>query len=254
MSINKNLNTLRIKENLKPNKFELAKLLIESRQKVAGIGCMATKAGMTTWFLPTGEAIACTVVVFEGGNKVTMIKKKESDGYNAIQIGYKFAKNIKKAEMGHLKKAGAPALRHLREYKMDDLPEVQIGETLDISTIFQEGDLVDVAGTSIGKGFQGGIKRWNMHRGPMTHGSKSHRAPGSIGARYSGGGGRVMPGLKMPGHMGNKRVTIRKLQILKIDKELNAIVIKGAVPGKPGNTLSLTPAKILGKNFLLSNK
>merc|ERR1712014_559082 len=87
----------------------------------------------------------------------------------------------------------------------DDLPEVQIGETLDISSIFQEGDFVDVAGTSIGKGFQGGIKRWNMHRGFMTHGSKSHRAPGSIGMRYSGDGGRVMPGLKMPGHMGNKR-------------------------------------------------
>merc|ERR1712113_1242374 len=223
-------NSLKFKENLKPVKFELAKLFIESRQKVVGIGCMATKAGMTTWFLPTGEAIPCTVVVFEGGNKVTMIKKKESNGYNAVQIGYKFAKNIKKPEMGNL-------------------PEVQIGETLDISSIFQEGDFVDVAGTSIGKGFQGGIKRWNMHRGFMTHGSKSHRAPGSIGMRYSGDGGRVMPGLKMPGHMGNKRVTIRKLQILKIDKELNAIVIKGSVPGKPGNTLSLTLAKILGKNF-----
>merc|ERR1712187_37883 len=239
---NKNLNTLRIKENLKPNKFELAKLLIESRQKVAGIGCMATKAGMTTWFLPTGEAIACTVVVFEGGNKVTMIKKKESDGYNAVQIGYKFARNIKKAEMGHLKKAGAPSLRFLSEYKMDNLPEVQIGETLDISSIFQEGDFVDVAGTSIGKGFQGGIKRWNMHRGFMTHGSKSHRAPGSIGMRYSGDGGRVMPGLKMAGRKGNKRVTIQKLPLIAIVTKLNALVVKGSVPGKTGNILSLSPA------------
>merc|ERR1712151_101921 len=115
--------------------------------------------------------------------------------------------------------------------------------------LFQNGDLVDIAGKSIGEGFQGGIKRWNMHRGFMSHGSKSHRSPGSIGMRYSGDGGRVMPGLKMPGNMGNKRVTVRKLQILKIDKELNAIVIKGSVPGKPGNTLSLTLAKILGKNF-----
>merc|ERR1712048_864526 len=100
------------------------------------------------------------------------------------------------------------------------------GQKLQATELFQEGDIIDVSGTSIGKGFQGGIKRWNMHRGFMTHGSKSHRAPGSIGMRYSGDGGRVMPGLKMSGHMGNKYVTIRKLQILKIDKELNAIVIK----------------------------
>merc|ERR1711979_143398 len=159
------------------------------------------------------------------------------------------AKNIKKAEMGHLKKAGAPALRHLREYKMDDLPEVQIGETLDISQLFQEGDLVDVAGKTIGKGFQGGIKRWNMHRGLMTHGSKSHRAPGSIGMRYSGDGGRVNPGLKMPGRLGNQRVTVRKLKIIKIDKEHNALVVKGSVPGKGGNIVTLAPAKIIGKNF-----
>merc|ERR1711979_145061 len=164
------------------------------------------------------------------------------------------AKNIKKAEMGHLKKAGAPALRHLREYKMDDLPEVQIGETLDISTIFQEGDLVDVVGTSIGKGFQGGIKRWNMHRGFMTHGSKSHRSPGSIGMRYSGDGGRVMPGLKMPGNMGNKRVTVPRRQIIKIDTELEAIVVRGTVPGKPGSILSLTPAKFVGKSTDLKRK
>merc|ERR1712099_10131 len=158
-------------------------------------------------------------------------------------------KNTTKAELGHLKKAGAPALRHLVEFRTDELPAVKLGQKLNVSSLFREGEFVDVVGKTIGKGFQGGIKRWNMHRGLMTHGSKSHRAPGSIGMRYSGDGGRVMPGLKMPGHMGNKHVTIRKLQILKIDKELNAIVIKGSVPGKPGNTLSLTLAKILGKNF-----
>merc|ERR1712193_524156 len=101
---------------------------------------------------------------------------------------------------------------------------VQLGQVLKGSEQFENGDLVDIAGKSIGKGFQGGIKRWNMHRGFMTHGSKSHRAPGSIGMRYSGGGGRVMPGLKMPGRLGNERVTVRKLRILSMDKELNVIV------------------------------
>merc|ERR1712025_1321308 len=122
-----------------------------------------------------------------------------------------------------------------------------LGHKILVSEVFQENSLVDISGTSIGKGFQGGIKRWNMHRGFMTHGSKSHRAPGSIGMRYSGGGGRVMPGLKMPGRLGNKRVTIRKLEIIKIDNELNAIVVKGAVPGKPGGVLSITRAMVHGK-------
>merc|ERR1712217_851816 len=181
----------------------------------------------------------------------TGIKSKDEDGYNAIQIGFMQVpeKRSNKPEMGHLAKNCIPPLRYLMEYKMEELPKLNLGQKLESKELFQNGDLIDIAGKSIGKGFQGGIKRWNMHRGFMTHGSKSHRAPGSIGMRYSGDGGRVMPGLKMPGHMGNKRVTIRKLQILKIDKELNAIVIKGSVPGKPGNTLSLTPAKILGKNF-----
>merc|ERR1712107_327636 len=107
----------------------------------------------------------------------------------------------------------------------DNVEAKSVGVPLIPSEIFQEGDLVDIAGKSIGKGFQGGVKRWNMHRGLMTHGSNSHRAPGSIGMRYSGDGGRVIPGLKMPGHLGNQRVTIRKLKILKIDKKLNAMVI-----------------------------
>merc|ERR1712107_92810 len=117
----------------------------------------------------------------------------------------------------------------------DNVEAKSVGVPLIPSEIFQEGDLVDIAGKSIGKGFQGGIKRWNMHRGFMTHGSKSHRAPGSIGMRYSGGGGRVMPGLKMPGRLGHERVTVRKLQIIKLDKELDVIVVKGSVPGKVGN-------------------
>merc|ERR1719301_489998 len=103
---------------------------------------------------------------------------------------------------------------------------MKLGQKITATALFKEGDLVDIAGASIGKGFQGGIKRWNMHRGLMTHGSKSHRAPGSIGMRYSGDGGRVNPGIKMPGHMGNQRVTIRKLQIIRVDEKLNAIMLK----------------------------
>merc|ERR1712025_429680 len=124
-----------------------------------------------------------------------------------------------------------------------------LGHKILVSEVFQEGDIIDVTGISIGKGFQGGIKRWNMHRGFMTHGSKSHRAPGSIGMRYSGDGGRVMPGLKMAGNQGNKRVTIRKLPIIKIITDLNAIIVKGSVPGNPGSILNLTHAKIVGANL-----
>merc|ERR1740127_377812 len=147
-------------------------------------------------------------------------------------------------------KAGAPALRHIVEYRVDNINEVKLGQKMLASAVFRTGDLIDVAGSTIGKGFQGGVKRWSMHRGLMTHGSKSHRAPGSIGMRYSGDGGRVNPGIKMPGHMGNQRVTIRKLKIIKIDTELNAIVVKGSAPGKTGNMISLAPTKIIGGNTL----
>merc|ERR1719321_2661365 len=122
-----------------------------------------------------------------------------------------------KPTVGHLQRVSAAAFRYLTEFKMVTLPDVQTGGKLELLKMFQEGELIDVSGRSIGKGFQGGIKKWNMHRGFMTHGSKSHRAPGSIGMRYSGGGGRVMPGLKMPGNLGYERVTIQKLEIIKID-------------------------------------
>merc|ERR1711976_701826 len=153
---------------------------------------------MTTWFLDSGEAIPCTVIAFESENIVTQIKSPEKDGYSAAQIGYKLSKRIKKPEIGHLNKVGAPPLCYLNEYRVCNTSEIKLGQKIQISELVQEFDFVDVSGISIGKGFQGGIKRWNMHRGFMTHGSKSHRAPGSIGMRYSGDGGRVMPGLKMP--------------------------------------------------------
>merc|ERR1719498_563043 len=194
---------------------------------------------MTTWYLPTGEAIPCTVIAFEEGNIVTQIKTPEKDGYSAVQIGYRPTKRINKPERGHLNKSSTLRLGYLTEYKPNPLPELKLGQKIEAWDIFQEGDLVDVSGKSIGKGFQGGIKRWNMHRGFLTHGSKSHRAPGSIGMRYSGDGGRVMPGLKMAGRKGNSRVTIQKLTVIKIISSLNVMVVKGSVPGKSGNLLSI---------------
>merc|ERR1712046_224863 len=212
-------------------------IIVKSQQKLSDIGLFGTKAGMTTYFSDTGEALPCSVVSFQDGNIVSQLKTLDKDGYNALQIGYQYGKekNMTKPEMGHLKKVGAPALYKLAEFKTDAAHKYLTGEKLSIACQFKEGDLVDVTGRSIGKGFQGGIKRWNMHRGYMTHGSKSHRAPGSIGMRYSGDGGRVIPGLKMPGHLGSKRVTSRKLRILKVDSELNAILVKGSLPGKVGN-------------------
>merc|ERR1712216_810436 len=225
-------------------------IIVKSQQKLTDIGLFGTKAGMTTYFSDTGEALPCSVVSFQDGNIVSQLKTIDKNGYNAVQIGYQYGKekNMTKPEMGHLKKVGAPALYQLAEFKTHEIPKYLTGEKLSPACQFKEGDTVDVTGRSIGKGFQGGIKRWNMHRGYMTHGSKSHRAPGSIGMRYSCDGGRVIPGLKMPGHLGNHRVTTRKLQILSVDEKIGAIVVKGSLPGKPGSVLRLSPAKIVGQN------
>jgi len=127
--------------------------------------------------------------------------------------------------------------------QLNDVEGFEAGQQLDVSEMFQEGAYVDVAGKSIGKGFQGTIKRYNMRRGLMTHGSKSHREHGSIGSANTGEGGRIFPGVRMAGRMGDERVTIKNLQILAVDKEVGAIVLKGAVPGKAGNVLTIVPAK-----------
>jgi len=227
-----------------------ARFEVVARAKEAGCGVMGTKAGMTTVFTEDGLALPCTVIALEEGNVVSQVKTKDSDGYNAVQIAYQpmKEKNLSKPEAGHLKKAGLPALRHLTEFKLDSVDGFEVGKKLDVAAMFAVGSHVDVAGVSTGKGFQGGIKRWNMSRGLMSHGSKSHRGPGSIGLRMSGDGGRVQPGLRMPGRMGNERVKARKLQVVKVDLEKGALVVKGSVPGKPGNVLTITPAKVVGEN------
>ncbi|WJX36338.1 60S ribosomal protein L3 [Trifolium repens] len=215
----------------------------------AGVGVMATKLGMMSFFQPNGEVVPVTVVGFKEGNIVTQIKTDATDGYNAVQVGYRRVRDRKltKPEMGHLEKAGAIPMRHLQEFRLQSVEGFQVNQRLVFDELFNEGDLVDVSGTTIGKGFQGGIKRYNFKRGPMSHGSKSHRQLGSIGAGTTPG--RVYKGKKMPGRMGGTNRKTRKLKIVKIDKDLNVIMIKGALPGKPGNLLRIAPAKIVGKNI-----
>lgn len=215
----------------------------------AGIGVMASKLGMMSFFEPDGTVVPVTVVGFREGNIVTQVKTLATDGYDAVQVGYRRVrdKKLTKPETGHLEKAGVIPLRHLQEFRLTSVEGFEPNQKLVFDEIFKEGDLVDVAGTTIGKGFQGGIKRHNFKRGQMTHGSKSHRALGSIGAGTTPG--RVYKGKKMPGRMGGTRTKIRKLRIVKVDKELNVVMIQGALPGKPGNLLRITPAKIVGVNI-----
>lgn len=197
---------------------------------------------MTTLY-KDGLAVPATVIALEEGNIVTQVKTSDTDGYSAVQVGYQVVRDTKltKPERGHCEKAGTPPLRHLREFKVKSIDGYEPGQQLNVEEMFKAGDLVDVAGTSIGKGFQGGIKRWGFARGNMTHGSKSKREHGSIGPGSTPG--RVFPGVKMPGHMGAERVKVRKSEVLLVDAEKRAIVVKGSVPGKPGNILEIVPTK-----------
>ncbi|KAG1665982.1 hypothetical protein FOA52_010080 [Chlamydomonas sp. UWO 241] len=227
-------------------------VVVQARQQCVGVGLFATKAGMMSYFTEDGLCVPATVIALEEGNIVTMIKTEATDGYNAVQTGYRVSleRKVKKPELGHLKKAGCPPMRRLREWRLRD-PKAVIaytpGQQLDVATMFKEGDKVDIAGTSIGKGFQGTIKKYGHKRGLMTHGSKSHRQHGSIGAGTTPG--RVYPGLKMAGQMGNARITVKALEILKVDIARKALVMKGTVPGKSGAILELTPAKYVGRNW-----
>lgn len=205
------------------------------------IGLIGNKVGMTQIFYEEGLAIPVTIIRV-GPCLVTKIKTTQTDGYNAIQIGYQQVpvKKLTKPQLGHLKKAGVPPLKYLVEYSIENIEQFQVGQTLTTNT-FSIGQLVNISGVSIGKGFSGNIKRHNFKRGPMTHGSKNHRAPGSIGPGTTPG--RVFPGKKMPGQSGAKKVTILKLKVLEIDTNENLIVVKGNVPGKPGNLLKIIPSK-----------
>ena len=209
------------------------------------VGILGTKLGMTQVFDDAGNAVPVTVIQ-AGPCVVTQVKTQQTDGYCAVQIGYQEVaeKALSKPELGHLKKSEAPNLRHLREYRVDDSSSFELGQTL-AADLFEAGQLVDVSGKSIGKGFAGNQKRHNFSRGPMTHGSKNHRLPGSIGPGTTPG--RVYPGKKMAGQLGNVQVTVRKLSVVRVDSERNVLLIKGSVPGKPGALLNIAPANIVGK-------
>ena len=192
---------------------------------------LGRKLGMTQIFTEEGRVVPVTVVE-SGNNFVLQNKTDETDGYNAVQIGFGDIKekNVTKPLKGQFEKAGVKAVRFIREMRLAAPSEYNVGDTIGVD-IFAAGDLVDVVGTSKGKGFAGGIKRHNFARGPMGHGSKSHREPGSTGAMISGPGGRVLKGKKLPGRMGGERVTVQRLTIVRVDSDRNLILIKGAIPG-----------------------
>lgn len=192
---------------------------------------LGRKIGMTQIFTEEGKVVPVTVV--ESGNNVVLRSKTvESDGYNAVQLGFGEVKekHVNKPMQGQFKKAGVTPVKFIREMRLANPTEYKAGDTIGVD-IFAAGELVDVTGTSKGKGFAGGIKRHNFARGPMGHGSKSHREPGSTGAMISGPGGRVLKGKKLPGRMGGERVTVQRLTIVRVDAERNLILIKGAIPG-----------------------
>ena len=209
------------------------------------VGILGTKLGMTQVFDDEGRALPVTIVQ-AGPCTVTQIKTKQTDGYTAVQVGYQEVKPkaLSKPEIGHFAKSSAPPLRHLREYRLDDSSEFELGQAVS-ANLFTNGQIVDVSGTSIGRGFAGYQKRHNFKRGPMAHGSKNHRQPGSTGAGTTPG--RTFPGKRMAGRLGGDRVTIRKLEVVRVDADRNLLLIKGAVPGKPGALLSITPAKQVGR-------
>jgi len=204
------------------------------------VGLLGNKIGMTQIFDESGNIIPVTILKV-GPCVVTQVKIKSKDGYDSIQIGYGnvSSKSLTQPELGHLQKSNIQPLKYLKEFKTNEEDEFLIGQVLKVDS-FSPGEFVNVRGKSIGKGFSGLQKRYNFTRGPMTHGSKNHRAPGSIGMGTTPG--RVLPGKKMAGQLGNKITTIKKLKIIQINSEENILVIKGSVPGKPGNLLSIVPS------------
>ena len=206
------------------------------------IGIVGRKCGMTRVFTEDGVSIPVTVVE-ANPNHVTQIKSVETDGYSAIQIttGSRKASRVSKPQAGHFAKAGVEAGRGLWEFRSEGSSEsFEVGGSLTVER-FEAGQMVDVTGTSKGKGFQGGVKRWNFAMQDATHGnSLSHRAPGSIGQNQSPG--KVFKGKKMAGQMGNAQVTTQNLEIVRVDAERNLLLIKGAVPGAPGGNVVVRPA------------
>ncbi|MCI8390997.1 MAG: 50S ribosomal protein L3 [Roseburia sp.] len=222
---------------------------------------LATKVGMTQIFNADGVLVPVTVLE-AGPCSVTQIKTVENDGYSAVQVAYGDKKErvvnkdatgkkeirhrhgVNKAQMGHFAKAGVSGKRFVREFKLDNAQEYKLGDEIK-ADVFAEGDKIDATAISKGKGFQGAIKRFGQHRGPMTHGSKFHRHQGSNGACSSPS--RVFKGKGMPGHMGNVRVTVQNLEVVRVDAENNLLLVKGAVPGAKKCLVSVKETVKAGK-------
>ena len=209
---------------------------------------LGRKLGMTQIFTEEGQVVPVTVVE-SGNNVVVQNKTVENDGYNAIQIGFGAIKESKvnSPMKGHFAKAGVAPVKFIREMRLENASEYNVGDTSGVD-IFSAGELVYVTGTSKGKGFAGGIKRHNFARGPMGHGSKSHREPGSTGAMISGHGGRVLKGKKLPGHMGSEKVTVQRLTVVRVDADRNLLLIKGAIPGPKKGLVVVKSTVKPGKN------
>ena len=197
------------------------------------------KVGMTQIFDEKGYVIPVTVIE-AGPCLVAQVKSEETDGYNAVQLGFGEVKDkhINKPEKGHFEKSKLTAKKHLREFRADSI-DVKVGDEVK-ADVFEAGDKIDVQGTSKGKGFQGVIKRHGQHRGPMGHGSMYHRRPGSMGSTSTPG--RVFKGKKLPGHMGVQTVTIQNLDVVRVDMDKNVILVKGSVPGPKGAILKIKSA------------
>lgn len=197
---------------------------------------LGKKLGMTQVFDETGALVPVTVIQ-AGPCTVVDVRTREKHGYDAVQVGFEPVSEAKVSlpVRGYYKKRGVGPFRYLREFRLSGEAKLERGAVLTVD-MFQPGERVDVTGTSIGKGFAGGIKRWNFQRGPMAHGSKYHRGPGSLQSRDAA---RVFPGRKMPGHLGNERVTIRNLRVVKVDPEKHLLLVQGSVPGKRGSLLTI---------------
>ncbi len=207
---------------------------------------------MSQFFDDQGRAVPVTLIE-AGPCRITQLKNSDTDGYTAVQIGFgeMREKLINKPSKGHLSKSGQDFLRHLREYRVESLGDLELGASITVGS-FEAGQKVDVSGDSMGRGFSGYQKRHGFSRGPMSHGSKNHREPGSTGAGTTPG--RIYPGKRMAGRYGGKKITTRGLVVLKVDSDRNLLVVKGSVPGKPGGLLNICPAKRVGDKSVGGSK
>ena len=210
------------------------------------IGILGKKLGMSQLFDENGNAVPVTLIQ-AGPCKVTQLKTISMDGYSAVQIGYGLSREklLNKPHKGHLAKSGDNLLKYLKEYRVEETSKYELGSSITVKN-FEVGQKVDISGKSMGRGFSGYQKRHGFSRGPMSHGSKNHRQPGSTGAGTTPG--RIYPGKRMAGRYGGKNITTKGLLVVKVDDEKNLIVVKGSVPGKPGSLVNIKPNNKVGNN------